>query len=219
MALKKIILSIFLLISVLINSYAEDCQNLLSKNAYKNFNRKGQVIRKVQLKDIPQLMELAKSVFPKDLSHIEDHLNTSLSSPGHHFYYPPTGQVYVNDSFEFWAIFEIGEETPRGAIGLYEIVTDQTEADWIGWYFVDPSYTGRGAGKKLLEKAIEESKKRGKSYLRLDTTSPQNVEEMKAQSIYDRYDFKIIDKFISLDVNDPYEIWYREKKINVLPET
>ncbi|MGI0493174.1 GNAT family N-acetyltransferase [Alkalinema pantanalense CENA528] len=79
-----------------------------------------------------------------------------------------------------------------GMIGLYNHQEDADEALWIAMFCVDPAYRGQGIGKDLLNFAINKAKLAGKRYLRLYTSTDPN--EAKAQTIYDKVGFRIIDR-------------------------
>lgn len=95
----------------------------------------------------------------------------------------------------YWVAVDNREpQSPQvvGLIGLYNHREDADEALWIAMFCVDPACRGQGIGKDLLNFAINKAKLAGKRYLRLYTSTDPN--EAKAQTIYDKVGFRIIDR-------------------------
>jgi len=77
-----------------------------------------------------------------------------------------------------------------GTIGLYCYEKDKEEAYWLGWFCVDPATRKQGVGTRLLRFCIEKTKKQGKKFLRLWTTTDPN--ELDAHRLYEKYGFKLV---------------------------
>jgi GNAT superfamily N-acetyltransferase len=76
------------------------------------------------------------------------------------------------------------EENTAGWIGLQ----DQAERMWVENLWVWPAYMGKGVGRALLEKAIEEAKRLGKRKLALqsDPNAPGFYERMGMRRVGER---------------------------------
>ncbi len=90
----------------------------------------------------------------------------------------------------FWVAVDDGRII--GTTGLYTMTRDEGEAIWLAWFCVDPAARGRGVGKALMERSLEEACKQGKSLFRLYTSDVPN--EAKAQFLYERYGFRVVRK-------------------------
>ena len=88
-------------------------------------------------------------------------------------------------SLEYWVA--IYENKVVGLIGLYEETSDHEDSIWLGWYCVDEKYRGLTIGKKLINFAIEEAKKKNKYFLKLYTTL--HDEYAVARDLYEKLGF------------------------------
>ena len=70
-----------------------------------------------------------------------------------------------------------------GTVGHYRLVQDYREALWLSWFCVAPEARGKGIGKRLLDHAINEARRKGAWYLRLYTGS--DPDEARAQLLYE----------------------------------
>ena len=71
-----------------------------------------------------------------------------------------------------------------GMIGLYAY---DKKSYWLGWFCVEKKYRGKGFGKKLLDFAIDKSKKRRVLYL-----YTENSKEFEtARKLYAKYGFEL----------------------------
>lgn len=114
----------------------------------------------------------------------------------------------------------IDEETGEviGVSGLYG-KSEDSEAVWLAWFFVDPQYRGEGYGRELLGFAIDMARKDGYSLLRLYTST--DPEESAAQNLYEKVGLKIIDESrLPIEIAEEvkklvpeYDVLFREKKL------
>lgn len=97
-----------------------------------------------------------------------------------------------------------------GTIGLYSRKPDQSDSLWVGWFCVHESARGKGIGMLLLDYIIDESKKRGKKFLKLYTST--NPIEAKAQEIYEQNAFYVMDEEERIPQGN-YWIFFRKKEL------
>jgi GNAT superfamily N-acetyltransferase len=160
---------------------------------------------------LQQACDLVDRCFPGELVH--PHLTVQESMDKTHHLRPAILKEYgeMIDGIDYW--IAVNEETDRvvGTSGLYMDMHDENEAAWMEWFCVDPDARGLGAGHLLLEKAIDEARKRGKKYLRL-YTFPEDHEPTVAHRMYEHRGFVIYKK-----EPDPtrgnLEKWYMEKTL------
>lgn len=91
---------------------------------------------------------------------------------------------------KYWVALNNNNEKVVGIIGIYTLKYDEKNANWLGWYCVDPKERDKGLGKLLLKFVIKKTKKQGKTWLRLYTSNEPN--EKRANEIYDKLGFKPI---------------------------
>jgi len=77
-----------------------------------------------------------------------------------------------------------------GTTGIYTKNKDKHEAFWLSWFCVAKEMRGQGIGKLLIEFTTNIAEEQGKKYLRLYTSDDPN--EAAAQSLYEKYGFKIV---------------------------
>jgi ribosomal protein S18 acetylase RimI-like enzyme len=77
-----------------------------------------------------------------------------------------------------------------GTTGLYETSKDQSEAAWLGWMSVRPTYRGQGIGGRLMEFSINQARADGKKYLRLYTSNATG--EKTAQGLYKKLGLEVV---------------------------
>jgi len=94
-----------------------------------------------------------------------------------------------------------------GTTGLYACIKDKNEAAWLSWFCVHPMQRGQGIGKKLIEFSIDKARASNKKFLRLYTSDDPN--EAEAQSLYEKYGFKIVKEERLRD----YTVIYRELRL------
>lgn len=92
----------------------------------------------------------------------------------------------IRDDWVYWVA-----ESGRNLVGLVGIVDSKAGSPWIAWLGVKKSHQGKGVGKKLLEHAIAEAKKRKAKQLLVEGGTLPMFK--KANSLYRKYGFK--DKF------------------------
>lgn len=108
-------------------------------------------------------------------------LNASLDPQNHSSIFTKLALM----SLEYWVA--IYENKVVGLIGLYEETSDCEDSIWLGWYCVDEKYRGLTIGKKLINFAIEEAKKKNKHFLKLYTTL--HDEYAVARELYEKLGF------------------------------
>lgn len=118
---------------------------------------------------------------------------------------------------KYWVAVD-NKENVLGIIGYYTLKYDEKEANWVGWYCVNPKDRGKGIGKMLLNFIITKTKKEGKTWVRLYTSNGPN--EKRANKIYDKLGFKPIqDKKINKIITSKKfraftkELVYKELKL------
>jgi putative acetyltransferase len=110
-------------------------------------------------------------------------------------YAPPEGRLFV--AYE--------GETPGGCIALRKLEDGVCEMKRL---FVRTDFQGRGLGRKLIEKVINEARVVGYKIMRLDTLPPKMK---KAVSLYEAYGFKEIPAYYH---NPNAETLFMEKDLN-----
>lgn len=88
---------------------------------------------------------------------------------------------------KYWVAME--SEEVVGVIGLYSYQADDKEADWLGWFVVDPNKRDSGFGKELLRFAIRQAELKKKSFLRV-YTSTMGAEAV-ARNLYKNFGFEL----------------------------
>jgi len=83
----------------------------------------------------------------------------------------------------------ISNEKVVAVAGLMTSSHERDDTDWLNWFCVHPEARGHGYGAAMLEKAVSESIKRQKRYLRLWTTN--GTHERPAQNLYEKMGFII----------------------------
>lgn len=97
---------------------------------------------------------------------------------------PPAGRLLLASE----------DGTPAGCVALHDLGGGICEMKRM---FVYSAFHGRGLGKKLAVAIIDEAKKSGYQYMRLDTGSRQ----VEAQGLYTRLGFKPIEAYYDLPEN------------------
>lgn len=75
-------------------------------------------------------------------------------------------RYFQPDNTDRWFVVEVGGE-PAGAIALYDLSADGTEAEW-GRFVLAPEHRGRGWGRKSLALLIEYARSIGMRRLRCE---------------------------------------------------
>lgn len=97
----------------------------------------------------------------------------------------------IKDNLKYW-LMQDKDGKIIGITCLFEHThKDDQENGWLGWFALDERARGSGLANKLIEKAEEEAKKRGKKRVSL-YTAPQEKEEEKAQGFYEHKGYKEI---------------------------
>ena len=134
---------------------------------------------------ILEAVDLVNAVFPGvEGEPPKEELPSSIHPEVYPDFFSRTG---IRPGLEYWLAIE-GEKVV-GTIGLYCYNHDAKEAYWLGWFTVAPAKREQGIGSVLLRFAIEEAKRRGKSYLRIYTGD--NAEERAAHRLYERNGFRV----------------------------
>ncbi len=128
-------------------------------------------------------------------------LDPSLTE-GHEDMQEITSRVY-------WVMTD--DNDVHGVIGLMEFDDDCADTDWVNWYCVDPDHRGKGYGRLLLQKAINESIARGKTSLKLWTTNAAN--EADAQFLYEKMGFTVTETEDFDEGGDATLKFYRAKTL------
>lgn len=97
--------------------------------------------------------------------------------------------IFGYSSLEYWGLIHKGKVI--GTIGLYSLSKDK-DSYWLGWYSMEPSYHGRGFGKKLLDFAETKAKNDNKKYIKLYTSDSPALKV--ANIIYEKRGYKITSK-------------------------
>ncbi len=138
-------------------------------------------IKPLSSETLEEAVRLANTVFPHEAPDTapETAFRASLDTKRYkHFY----DQNNIK-SLEYW--IGVKDQQVIGTVGLFTLEEDYLEAAWLGWFCVHPNYKGKGAGKKLLEFAIQEAQRRGNTYLRLST----KTENKDAHRLYAKRGF------------------------------
>lgn len=134
-------------------------------------------IRKLSRRTLPQASALADSVFPSEPTPPSQLFEESLSGKN-------PGKLL----FEYYVALD-STGAVVGTSGLYELKRN-SKTGWLGWFCVAPHKRGLGIGQSLLDHTIKQAREKGKSFLRLYTsTSPH---EAAAQKIYEKNGFHIV---------------------------
>jgi len=142
-------------------------------------------------------------------------LNVFPASKPEDFDYPPKwlkysleNQMPYVSSLGYYIAVE--KEKVIGITGLYELPEDKEDANWLAWFCVHPSVRGKGFGSRLLNLMMEKTKKQGKKYLRLYTSSGPIEETVR--KIYIKKGF--IETKRERSVDNEHDKIYMELKIN-----
>ena len=100
-------------------------------------------------------------------------------------YEPPAGGL--------WVAYEYG--TPLGCVALHAIGPNTGE---IKRMYVEPEHRGRGVARALLERVIEEARRRNYDTLRLGTLSTMHA----AQTLYTSAGFREIEPYRAVEFGD-----------------
>ena len=98
-------------------------------------------------------------------------------------------EQYTVPGLRYWLAIDSNKRVV-GTIGLYCYEADKKEAYWLGWFCVASNTRRKGIGTRLLQFAIEETKRSKKSFLRLYTSNHPN--ELNAHKLYEKYGFRLI---------------------------
>jgi GNAT superfamily N-acetyltransferase len=128
-------------------------------------------------------IELVKKVFPyENFDEITWAFEGSLGVGDNKDWIKSKGTT----SLTYFVAIENGQVI--GTSGIYTLEKDDKEAAWLGWYCVDPDYRGKKIGAALFDIVIQKAKEKGKTFLRLYTSTHDN--EAIANKIYDKKGFK-----------------------------
>lgn len=108
-------------------------------------------------------------------------------------YAPPTGRLFLARC----------EGKPAGCVAFYRMEEGVCELKRL---YVSPPFVGKGIGKALFDRALEEAKAAGYTTMRLDS-----LRRLKdAGKLYEQYGFREIAPF---NKNPHHDVYYMEKAL------
>lgn len=93
---------------------------------------------------------------------------------------------------KYWVIIDRETDNVAGIGGLYTYVGKESEAQWMGWFAVDPQHQGNGLGGRMLRFLIEKARASGTPALRLWTEDLEA--ERTAQIVYLKHGLRLYKK-------------------------
>lgn len=160
-------------------------------------------IREAKPEDFPRMEEISKKAFADyDPDTSGTILNTILREInlqiGTYFENPNKYNTWKKEEIYDKRVllsqrFYVTEDLTKKVLGYAGIERSNVDGDaqgafWVNWTAVDPEYQGRGIGKGLLIKLIEESKKIGATTLSVKTDSSPGAES--GHKTYEKLGFK-----------------------------
>lgn len=143
-------------------------------------------IKLLTKKTLKQAVNLINQVFPDEEEvSPEDELSASLD-PEKYKEFLLKNQIL---ELKYWVAIDDSKKV-IGTTGLCCCEEDRDEAIWVGWFCIHPDLRKKGVGTKLLQFSIKEARKRGKKFLRLDTSTDPN--ELNARRLYEKHGFRLM---------------------------
>lgn len=140
--------------------------------------------------NINQMQSLIDSIFP--VQTFFEKISLKVSVRKNNPFWKAVLLIFGFKDLDYWLAKSDENHEVMGSIGLYTMRKDDKEAYWVGWYCVSNKYLGQGIGSQLIDFAVNKARNDSKKYLRLYTeTFP---EEEKAQLVYEKKGFRLIDK-------------------------
>lgn len=156
----------------------------------------GIILERLSLRTLEPALRLANAVFSEDVNsgeRVDLAFRVSLLVNSDSKFKQIVGHLLLRvagvSKLRYWAALDATTRQVVGVTGLYEKREDAHEAAWGGWMCVDPTFRGRGLGRKFAEFCLEIARSEGKQWARLYTSTLPG--EAAAQHLYDSLGLRV----------------------------
>ncbi len=142
------------------------------------------VIEPLSKKHLGEAMRLQHLVFPAMSDTEKLSLPASLSKARYE-------DIYTKESIksmQYWVAIDPDTSHIIGLTGLYNEINDSEDECWLGWFFVNNKYRGKGYGKKLLEFSEKQAKALKRRTMYIYTYKTKKYQ--KAIELYKKFGYK-----------------------------
>lgn len=120
-------------------------------------------IKPLSRNTLAKALKVLRKAFPQNIPYFTNCLEVSLQKNGSYLkFLAKEGLIGIPKYF-----VALDKNDVAGVIGIYSMTKDRQEANWVGWFAVDPEYRKQGIGTKLMNFIICKAKNNKKKYLRL----------------------------------------------------
>lgn len=162
------------------------------------YNENTAIIRQIKPEDNADLAEMIRDVF---IEFDAPKIGTVYSDPTTDNLF----ELFKKEKSVLW-VAEINNKA-LGCCGIYPTEgMDKSQVELVK-YYVSSKIRGKGIGRKLIEKCIKSAQDFGYTLMYIETVDHFS----KALSIYDKLDFKIIDKPLGNSGHNGCDIWLSKK--------
>lgn len=144
-------------------------------------------IRSLSEQTIEDTIRLGEEMFPNEKPSVTECLKASLKTD------EQDGRLFMQQHKLYSLTYFAASHADKvvGMTGLYSTKHDHEDANWLGFFCVNPEFRKKSIGKQLIEFSIYMARGRGKKFLRLYTSDSPN--EADAQKLYAKHGLHVQD--------------------------